>query len=207
MLAILLGPVAIRWLKSRFRERIDSGSDGSTNCMPARARLPPWAGCSSWGRFCSHVLWGDLSNRYVQIGLVRGDRFAALGAIDDWIKLSTTRNGLTVRQKFAAQIGARVRRWLVLYLRTSGQPHGTGPDLAVRRIPLPLGAGFIVGATFVLVGSSNARQPDRRARRPGRRLHGLRRLGVRGAQLSGRPSVLADYLSIPFMPGAGELAS
>src|SRR5262245_44274972 len=102
--ALLLGPLAIRWLKSRFRERIDSASP-TLNELHAKKRNTPTMGCVFIvaAIVVATILWGDLTVPYVQIGLFVAITFGALGAADDWIKLSTARRGLTARQKFIGQ--------------------------------------------------------------------------------------------------------
>ncbi|HTI52187.1 MAG TPA: phospho-N-acetylmuramoyl-pentapeptide-transferase, partial [Planctomycetaceae bacterium] len=92
LLAVILGPIAIRWLKDRFRERIASSSERLNEIQAAKSATPTMGGLFILGAvLCSVLLWGDLSSRYVQLGGLVAVGFGALGAVDDWIKLSTTR--------------------------------------------------------------------------------------------------------------------
>src|SRR6267142_4447973 len=105
LLAILLGPLAIRWLKSRFRERIASDSARLNEIQARKSATPTMGGLFILGAALTSVLlWGDLSSRYVQLGLLVALGMGALGAVDDWIKLSSRRNGLSVRQKLLGQL-------------------------------------------------------------------------------------------------------
>ena len=70
------------------------------------------------------LLWGDPTSRYAQLGLVVSIGFAALGAVDDWIKLSTRKKGLTVRQKLAVQIVLSLVCCTILYFEQRDKPHG-----------------------------------------------------------------------------------
>jgi hypothetical protein len=106
LMAMLLGPPAIRWLKRRFRERIDSASERLNELHANKGETPTMGGLFVVGAIViAALLWGDLTSRYTQLALLVAVGFAALGAVDDWIKLSTKRNGLTIRQKLAVQIG------------------------------------------------------------------------------------------------------
>ena len=108
LLAILFGPPAIRWLKSRFRERVDSDSEELNRLHADKNSTPTMGGLFVVGAILiSSLLWGDLSNRYVQlaIGVVAG--FALLGAVDDWIKLNTHRKTLLHRSDFTIIEGTK----------------------------------------------------------------------------------------------------
>ncbi len=207
LLAILFGPPAIRWLKSRFRERVDSDSEELNRLHANKNSTPTMGGLFVVGAILiSSLLWGDLSNRYVQlaIGVVAG--FALLGAVDDWIKLNTQRNGLSIKQKLAVQIIISAAAGIVLYLEQVDKPLGVELIWPIGNLSLGLGAGFIVWSMLVFVGSSNAVNLT----------DGLDGLAsgcmvfagsafVALTYLAGH-KIMADYLSIPFMAGSGELS-
>lgn len=204
--ALLLGPVAIRWLRARFRERIDSASEQLNQLHAAKQNTPTMGGLFIVGAVAVAVLlWADLACPYVQIGLFVALAYAAVGAADDWIKLSTTRRGLTVRQKFAAQSVLAVIAAVWLYSIQRAQPLGTDLVSPVGNAALPLGAAFIAWAVLVLVGSSNGVNLT----------DGLDGLAsgcmvfsavafAALAYLAGHRE-LAAYLNIPHMSGSGEL--
>ncbi|MBW3540347.1 MAG: phospho-N-acetylmuramoyl-pentapeptide-transferase [Planctomycetes bacterium] len=205
--ALLLGPLAIRWLKARFPERIDSASERLNELQAEKTATPTMGGLFIIGAIVVAVLlWGDLTSRYTQLGLFTAVSFATLGAVDDWIKLSTQRNGLGARQKLAVQIVlALVAAWF-LYGEHLAKPRGLELVSPLGDAGVALGAGFIVWAVLVLVGSSNGVNLTDG-------LDGLASgcmifagsafIGL--TYLAGH-AVMADYLSIPFISGCGELA-
>lgn len=205
--AILLGPLAIRWLKARFRERIDSASE-TLNKLHAHKQDTPTMG----GLFITaaividSLIWGDLTNTYVQIGLFVAVSFAVLGGIDDWIKLNTRQRGLTARRKLAVQTVLALIAAGWLYAEQRSQPHGLELIWPIGREAVWIGAALIPWAAFVMVGTSNGVNLT----------DGLDGLAsgcavfvgtafVALTYLSGH-GVMADYLNIPFISGAGELS-
>jgi len=207
LFAILLGPLAIRWLKRRFRERIDSDSEKLNELQAKKGSTPTMGGLFVVGAVVlSILLWGDLSNRYVQLGLFVAIGFAGLGAVDDWIKLSTQRNGLSIRQKLVVQTILSFIAGYVLYREQLLKEHGLDLIWPIGNISLYLGAGFVVWGAFVFVGASNAVNLT----------DGLDGLAsgcmvfagssfVALTYLAGH-RIMADYLSIPFIPGCGEMS-
>src|SRR5690242_8366252 len=70
VMAIALGPLAIRWLKRRFRERIDSGSERLNELHAGKSSTPTMGGLFVVGSILvATVLWADLSNSYIQLAL------------------------------------------------------------------------------------------------------------------------------------------
>ncbi|MGH7127359.1 MAG: phospho-N-acetylmuramoyl-pentapeptide-transferase, partial [Planctomycetaceae bacterium] len=207
LLALALGPLAIRWLKGRFRERIDSASQQLNALHASKSDTPTMGGLFVVGAVAlATLLWGDLGNRYVQLGLIAAVGFGSLGAVDDWIKLSTRRNGLSVRQKLAGQIALSLIIAALLYVEHRDTPQGLELLWPIGGGGVWLGAGFIAWGLVVLVGSSNAVNLT----------DGLDGLAggctvfagsafVALAYLAGHHDI-AEYLSVPFMPGCGELA-
>lgn len=91
LLCMLLGPLAIRWLQSRFRERIGSDSEKLNELHAAKSNTPTMGGLFVMGAVAlATLMWGDLSNVHVMLGLATTIGFGALGAADDWIKLRTS---------------------------------------------------------------------------------------------------------------------
>ncbi len=207
LMALLLGPLAILWLKKRFRERIDSDSERLNELHADKAATPTMGGLFVIGSVVLAVLlWGDLSNRYVQLGLLVVVGFAALGALDDWIKLSSQRNGLKIRPKLIVQILISLLIGYGLYHEQLTSPRGLELIWPFGNHSVWLGSGFIFWSVLVLVGSSNAVNLT----------DGLDGLAsgctvfagsafVALTYLAGH-AVMADYLSIPFVAGAGELS-
>lgn len=205
--AVALGPLVIRWLKANFRERIASASDRLNELHAHKGQTPTMGGLFIVAAIAAAVLlWGDLRSVYVQIALFVAVAFGMLGAADDWTKLRTTRRGLTARQKLGVQTVLALIAAGWLYLEQVSQPGGTDLVFPFGGAALPLGAGFVVWAVFVLVGSSNGVNLTDG-------LDGLASgcLIFAGsaftalAYLAGH-SRLAEYLGIPYIAGSGELA-
>lgn len=207
LLAILLGPMAIRWLKSNFRERIDSASQQLNALQASKSSTPTMGGLFVMGAVViATVLWGDLSSRYVQLGLLVTISFAALGAVDDWVKLKTKRNGLTARQKFGIQSALSLIAAIILYYEHASKTRGLELVWPIGDSGLWLGAGFIAWAAFIFVGSSNAVNLT----------DGLDGLASGCTIFAGSAFVAltylaghklnAEYLSIPYVPGCGEMS-
>jgi phospho-N-acetylmuramoyl-pentapeptide-transferase len=206
-MAILLGPIAIRWLKSRFPERIDSNSERLNELQANKKSTPTMGGLFVISAVVIAVLlWGDLSSRFVQIALFVAIGFAALGAVDDWIKLCTQQNGLRVKQKLLVQILLASVAGCLLFLELGEIPDGLKLIWPFGNHWIPLGVGFVLWSMLVMVGSSNAVNLT----------DGLDGLAsgcmifagsafVALTYLAGH-KVMAEYLSIPFISGAGELS-
>lgn len=205
--AIVLGPLAIRWLKSRFRERVASASERLNELQAAKNETPTMGGLFVVAAIVLGVLvWGDLRSPYVQIGLFVALTFAAVGGVDDWIKLRTSRRGLTARQKFLAQtvLGAIAAGWL--YTVQRDVPQGTDLLLPLGTASIPLGVAFIGWAVFVMVGSSNGvNLTDGLDGLAGGCVVFAGSAFVALTYLAGH-AVLAEYLGIPFISGSGEMS-
>ena len=153
------------------------------------------------------LLWGDLRNRYVWILLSVLVAFGAIGWLDDWIKIvKRDPNGLKSRHKYALQSVFGLAAAIALYL-SADVPAATTLYLPLlKNFALPLGVGFVVLAYFWIVGFSNAVNLtdglDGLAIMPTVLVAAA--LGV-FAYASGHAQ-FSQYLQIPAIPGAGELA-
>jgi phospho-N-acetylmuramoyl-pentapeptide-transferase len=207
VLAVTLGPVAIRWLKGHFRERIASASETLNALHAQKNATPTMGGLFILGAMLvSVLLWGDLSSRYVQVGLLVTLGLGALGACDDWIKLSSSRNGLSVRQKLLGQIVLALAAGLILYWHHRDKPLGLVLVSPIGDMGLSLGLGFIAWSVLVLVGSSNAvNLTDGLDGLAGGCMVFAGSAFVALTYLAGH-RVMADYLNIPYLAGAGELS-
>jgi phospho-N-acetylmuramoyl-pentapeptide-transferase len=205
--ALVLGPAAIRWLKWRFRERIASASARLNELHAAKQHTPTMGGLFIVAAIVvATLLWGDLTNAYVQMGLFVVVSFSALGAVDDSIKLLTVRRGLSAREKLLIQLVLALLVGYWLMGEQSMRPHGLDFVWPVGNWSWPLGGGFVAWSMLVLVGASNGVNLTDG-------LDGLASgcMVFAGAAfavlcyLAGH-SVIADYLSIPYLAGSGELS-
>jgi phospho-N-acetylmuramoyl-pentapeptide-transferase len=153
------------------------------------------------------LLWADLSNRYVWVVILVTLAFGVIGWIDDYRKLVLQDSaGLPARWKYLGQSLAGLAVAVFLYL-SADVPEAT--ELIVpffKDVVLPLGVFYIVTTYFMVVGFSNAVNLtdglDGLAIMPS--VFVAAALGI-FAYVAGN-SVFSEYLQLPFVPGAGELA-
>ena len=158
------------------------------------------------GVFISVLLWGDLGSRYVWVVLFVLASFGLIGFIDDYRKVvRKDTKGLIAKWKYILQSLAALV--IAFYLYASADLTGE-TQLVVpffKDIMPQLGGFFIVLAYFTIVGSSNAVNLT----------DGLDGLAIMPtvmvaaafaliAYLSGHVQ-FANYLHLPYLPGAGEL--
>ena len=153
------------------------------------------------------LFWGDLSNRYIWLVLSVTCAFGLIGWLDDYLKiLRQNSDGLSARWKIFWQTIVALSASSYLYT-TADMAIQT--DLIVpffKEVALPLGIGFIVFSSLMLVGMSNAVNLtdglDGLAILPTVMVGGG--LGLI-AYLVGN-SEYSTYLQIPYIPGTGELS-
>ena len=160
------------------------------------------------------LLWADLHNRYVWVVLAVMLAYGAIGFYDDYRKLVLRDSrGLASRWKYFWQSVFGLGAALFLYYSA---PAAVAAGLPVaetalyvplfKHVVLPLGLLFVVVTYFMIVGFSNAVNLtdglDGLAIMPTVLVSGA--LGV-FAYLAGN-KVFSEYLGIPSIPGAGELA-
>ncbi|NWN82327.1 MAG: phospho-N-acetylmuramoyl-pentapeptide-transferase [Halomonas sp.] len=155
----------------------------------------------------STLLWGDLANHYVWIVLAVTLGFGAIGWIDDYRKVvEKNPRGLPARWKYFWQSAIGLAAAVLLYA-TAASPVETSLIVPLfKEFVLPLGLFYIVLTYLVIVGSSNAVNLtdglDGLAIMP----TVLVAMGLGIFAYASGNAVFADYLQIPGIPGAGELA-
>ncbi|AMV21823.1 phospho-N-acetylmuramoyl-pentapeptide-transferase [Planctomyces sp. SH-PL14] len=206
-LAVLIaGPFGIRWLRSRFGERIDSASARLNELHAAKQNTPSMGGLLLIGATCLVTpLLADLANPFVPLLLFVLLTFGALGAADDWIKIRRLRRGLTPRQKFVVQVVlGLIATW---WLQSAGQSRSDAGTvvLPLGNVTVALGTGFLIWGALVVVGSSNGVNLT----------DGLDGLAAGTWLISGTCIAVLTYLAghaefarhlgIPSVPGSGEI--
>ncbi len=153
------------------------------------------------------LFWGDLSNRYIWLVLSVTCAFGLIGWLDDYLKiLRQNSDGLSARWKIFWQTIVALSASSYLYT-TADMAIQT--DLIVpffKEVALPLGIGFIVFSSLMLVGMSNAVNLT----------DGLDGLAILPTVMVGGGlglisylvgnSEYSTYLQIPYIPGTGELS-
>ncbi len=155
----------------------------------------------------SILLWGDLSNHFVWVTLLVMLSFGAIGWVDDYRKvIQKNSKGLPAKWKYFWQSFLALLFSGFLFFVASS-PGETQLVIPFMKNVLPnLGLLYIVLAYFVIVGSSNAVNLtdglDGLALMP--TVLVAMALGI-FAYIVGNHA-FAEYLSIPFIDGAGEVA-
>jgi phospho-N-acetylmuramoyl-pentapeptide-transferase len=153
----------------------------------------------------STLLWADLTNRYVWLVMIATVGFGAVGFADDYLKFVKVRSkGLSAAQKFAGQIAVALAIGLMLYMLPSYTTKLSVPFF--KNFTPDLGWFYIVFAILVIVGSSNAVNLT----------DGLDGLAIGPVMIASLAytivayvtgsKVMAEYLFIPHIEGAGEIA-
>ena len=154
------------------------------------------------------LLWADLSNRYIWVVLLTTMGFGIIGWVDDYRKVvHRNSKGLSARAKFFWQ---SLIAFVVAYYLASTAELPAQTDLIVpffKDIAIPMGVvGFVILTFLVIVGTSNAVNLtdglDGLAIMPTVMISGALAIF---AYLAGHV-VFANYLGIPYIPNAGELA-
>jgi phospho-N-acetylmuramoyl-pentapeptide-transferase len=153
----------------------------------------------------SSLLWVDTKNLYIWLVLVITVMYGAIGFIDDYLKVvRKSSKGLRVWSKLSMQTAIALCAGIVLYYHPYFDSRLTFPFFKAF---LPdIGAGYIALAILVVVGASNAVNLT----------DGLDGLAIGPiiiafltylvfAYLAGHVKI-SQYLQIPYVSGAGELA-
>lgn len=205
IISLVFGPMLIRRL--RERQIGQAVRDDGPESHLSKSGTPTMGGALIIMAIgISTLLWSDLSNRFVWIVLAVTLIFGAVGWVDDYRKVvEKSSRGLPARWKYLWQSVGGFGAAIVLYF-TAQSPAET--DLLIpfmKDMVVPMGAFFIIFTYFVIVGSSNAVNLT----------DGLDGLAIMPtvmvaaalavfAYASGHAS-FAEYLLIPYVPGAGEL--
>ncbi len=206
LISLLIGPYMIRKL-SAYNVGQPIRDDGPESHL-SKAGTPTMGGALIIVAIAiSTLLWANLENRFIWVVIAVMFMYGAIGWVDDYKKLvKKDPKGLASRYKYLWQ--SIVGFGVAIYLFDSAvSPVET--QLIVpffKDIIIPLSAVLYVLLTyFVIVGTSNAVNLtdglDGLAILPSVMVAGA--LGI-FAYLSGH-SGFAEYLSIPYIPGVGEL--
>ncbi|MFB9147878.1 phospho-N-acetylmuramoyl-pentapeptide-transferase [Halomonas alkalicola] len=205
-LCLWLGPVMIRRLVER--QIGQAVRDDGPQSHLSKAGTPTMGGAMILMAIAvSTLLWGDLGNHYVWIVLGVTLGFGAIGWVDDYRKVvEKNPRGLPARWKYLWQSVVGLAAAVLLYA-TAASPVETSLIVPLfKDVVVPMGVFFIVLTYFVIVGSSNAVNLtdglDGLAIMP----TVLVAMGLAVFAYATGNAVFANYLQIPFIPGAGELA-
>jgi len=204
-IALIVGPTMIRRLS--FKQIGQVIRDDGPQSHLSKSGTPTMGGALILVAIAiSTLLWADLSNRYIWVVLLVTMLFGVIGFIDDYIKLvRQDPEGLASRYKYFWQsiVGAGAAVFLYTSATIPAETELIIPFF--KDVVIPLGAWYMLLAYLVIVGSSNAVNLtdglDGLAIMPTVMVAGA--LGL-FSYLAGHAE-FARYLSIPYIPSAGEL--
>jgi phospho-N-acetylmuramoyl-pentapeptide-transferase len=104
------------------------------------------------------ILWADLTNVYIWIAVLATAFFGAIGFLDDYLKITRrSSGGLAARYKMGLQIVVALAIGLSLMWLAATNQYNTRLIFPFFKQLIPdLGWAYVLFATFVLVGTSNA---------------------------------------------------
>lgn len=204
LICMMVGPAFIRFLQRKQMGQ-SIRDDGPKSHLQKKGTPTMGGGLILLAMLTSSLLWSDLTNKNIWIAMVTTLLFGVVGYIDDYRKVVLKNpKGLSGKQKIVSQtIIAVAAAYLIYHFRD------IPPDLKFpffKEWSFDLGLFFIPFAAFVIVGASNAVNLT----------DGLDGLAV-GPTITTSATFLilaycaghmkiADYLQIPYVAGAGELA-
>jgi phospho-N-acetylmuramoyl-pentapeptide-transferase len=153
----------------------------------------------------SVLLWSSINNAYIWLTMLVIFGYGVIGFLDDFLKIRKKNgHGLTAKAKITFQILVALVVTIILYNLPGFDSRLNVPFL--KSFTPDLGLWYIPLATFIIVGSSNAVNLT----------DGLDGLAIGPiivaftsfmifSYIAGH-SVIASYLQIPYVAGAGELS-
>lgn len=206
--SFLIGNKIILWLRNQQGEGQPIRLDGPESHLLSKKGTPTMGGCLILlSLTLSTLLWADLSNPFIWICLLITLGFGALGAYDDYLKLTKrSHKGLSGKFKLLGQILLSLTGVLLIHL-CAPNPYSTCLMLPfLKGVSFDLGLFFFVWAVIVIVGASNAVNLTDG-------LDGLAIVPIMMAAvcfalisyLVGN-KIFATYLQVPYIPQTGELA-
>jgi phospho-N-acetylmuramoyl-pentapeptide-transferase len=208
LISFVMGPRVIAWLKSKQGEGQPIRLDGPESHLIRKKGTPTMGGfLILLALTVSTLLWADLTNGYVWVVLFVTASFGGIGFFDDYKKLTKrSSSGLSGKKKLLAEAVVALIASLLVMLLTRGPLATTLAVPFFKNLLIPFGGFFIALNVFVVVGTSNAVNLT----------DGLDGLAIVPAILAAFSfaaiaylagnSILATYLQINHVPGAGELS-
>jgi phospho-N-acetylmuramoyl-pentapeptide-transferase len=221
VIALVIGPKIIRWLmRKKIGDRPEFHHATLNELTKEKANTPTMGGLIIiLATVTTTLLWAKLNNPFTQKAIVLVIWFAALGAVDDWLKLTSSsrqrsRNGLRPWEKLIFQIGGAVLIASFLYADFVNIDDAKLFWLPFYKHGLPLANWmFILIAIFYLSATSNAvnladGMDGLAAGCVGMVSLVLALLCYVSSETMARatPVTWASYLLLPAIPQAGELS-
>jgi phospho-N-acetylmuramoyl-pentapeptide-transferase len=164
LIALVIGPKIIRWLmRKKIGDRPEFHHATLNELTKEKANTPTMGGLIIiLAALLTTLLWAKLNNPFVKKAIFVIIWFAALGAMDDWLKLTSaiqhrSRSGLYAWEKLIFQIGGAVLIASFLFADFVNIPDAKLFWLPFYKHGLPLATWmFILIAIFYISATSNA---------------------------------------------------
>ncbi len=204
LIMFLLGPIFIRWLGKQQIGQVVRADGPETHLN--KQGVPTMGGVLMLVAISlSTLLWADLANGLVWLCLGISLFFGMIGSIDDWKKIKKRNSkGLSARGKLVLQMAGASMVGLFLFVHP--EYDGTLSLPFIKGFQPDLGWWYIPFAVTVIVGASNAVNLT----------DGLDGLAAGPVMITGAVYlifsyaagnvIVAEYLQIPHVQGAGEVA-
>ena len=208
ILSFLIGPWMIRSLQRLQKSGQPIRDDGPQRHILEKTGTPTMGGTLILlAMAVPSLLWADLTNPFIGVVLFATLGFGIIGFWDDLLKVSRKNTkGVPGRTRFLLQAAIALIVALVLKNVGDGQTFGGLALPFLKNISLDMGLLFFPFAILVIVGSGNAVNLT----------DGLDGLAIGPTMLTAASFLIisyltghvyfANYLGIPHIPGAGELA-
>jgi len=156
LVTLISTPYFIRWLKQQKIGQVIR-EDGP-EVHSKKAGTPTMGGVIILlAILVSALLWGDLTNRFIDTLLLLIVSFGVIGGIDDYKKLVLKdAKGLPARWKYILQSAFGLLAAMILYFTATASVDTQLVIPFLKDVLLPLGILYPIWAYFVIVGSSNA---------------------------------------------------
>lgn len=163
-IAMIFAPRIIRWLlRKKIGDRPEFHHVVLNELTREKTNTPTMGGLIIIISLLSAtLLWANLENPFVQKAIILVIWFGILGAVDDWLKLTSTshqrsRHGLKPWEKLIFQIGGSVLIASFLYTDFANMPDGIRFWFPFYKYGLPLANwAFVLIAILYLSATSNA---------------------------------------------------
>jgi phospho-N-acetylmuramoyl-pentapeptide-transferase len=208
LIAFFIGPSMINWLRARQGKGQPIRTDGPQRHIVEKAGTPTMGGLMILiSVVIATLLWADLTDLYVWIVLLVTLSFGLLGFMDDYQKVTKRSSaGISGRMKLFVQFAvAVIASYGVMALESSELSGGLAIPF-LKSAVIPLGWGFLIFGSLVVVGASNAVNLT----------DGLDGLAIVPVMIAALAFALisylvgnikfADYLQLHYVAGTGELA-
>jgi phospho-N-acetylmuramoyl-pentapeptide-transferase len=164
VIAWVSGPKIIRWLmRKKIGDRPEFHHEKLNALNKEKENTPTMGGLIILAAVLDGtILWAKLNNPFIQKAIILMVWFGAVGAADDWLKLTSqirhrSRNGLKPWEKLAFQFGGAVLIATFLYRDIANVPDATRFWLPFYKYGIPItGWLFILIAIIYISATSNA---------------------------------------------------